>query len=139
MQGDLSYPKLGGRFGGTVGGSSDVTWASGFKQIDGWARDGDDLECAGTSARSARVSSGGTWKDSGVRSIAPGAVARCPRADCPIPWGSTHAVGSTIYLAGGHSHAAPRTPLESPYLAFKIGVVTLSEKTYLCRSKGTSR
>jgi len=44
---------------------------------------------------------------------------------------------ANVYL--GHSQAAPRTPLESPNLAFTMGVATLSEKTNLGSRKGTSR
>ena len=38
----------------------------------------------------------------------------------------------------GHSQAAPRTPLESPWRFFTTGVVQLSENTYAPRSRGTS-
>ena len=53
--------------------------------------------------------------------------------------GSDQVAGPGYLFVAGHSQAAPRTPLESPYLAFTMGVVTLSEKTYLGKRSGTSR
>src|SRR5690606_20474209 len=41
------------------------------------------------------------------------------------------------HAVGGHSQAAPRTPLESPCRGGTIGVVTTSEKTYCASLGGT--
>ena len=44
---------------------------------------------------------------------------------------------TTYHLAYGHNHAAPRTPLESPWRAATIGVSAESEKTKGFSSGGT--
>ena len=53
----------------------------------------------------------------------------------PPPSSISYEVRDAAYLP--HSHAAPRTPLESPYVAGTSFVSTQSEKTHLSQSRGT--
>ena len=66
----------------------------------------------------ARRATSGTWRDR-CRTIAAEARRRALRIRCHI-----------AVPIGGQSHAAPRTPLESPCTAFRIGVEIVSEKIY---------
>jgi len=48
------------------------------------------------------------------------------------------AVGTSQDRWIGHSHAAPRTPLESPYIAGKIGVEVSPPNTYFGNKPGSA-
>ena len=78
--------------------------------------------------------------EAGGRASAEGpSLRRLQKPSAALPNLSSHHRRGEANVYLGHSQAAPRTPLESPNLAFTMGVATLSEKTNLGSRKGTSR
>ena len=62
------------------------------------------------------------------------AFMQSPSADLKV---GTTVLPTSYHLSYGHNHAAPRTPLESPWRAATIGVSAESEKTKGFSSGGT--